>query len=90
MIIFLKRVDGNMILCVYSVKRVSLFPANLILPFCQKTKDDLLLKNAIKDDIFNIIEKDHIHPRKKNSLLSNKLLIINLHSLICHLLETCP
>ena len=40
----------------------------MLLPLCQKSKDDLLppppkkKKNALKDDIS--VEKDDIHPRK--------------------------
>ena len=37
---------------------IFLFPANMILPFNQKSKDDLLPKNTIKDDISGITEKD--------------------------------
>ena len=43
---------------------IFLFPTNMILPFCQKSKDDLLPKNTLKDHISSIIEKDDIHPRK--------------------------
>ena len=46
------------------VKVVFLFPANMKLPFCQKSKDDLFPKNTPKDDISGITEKDDIHPRK--------------------------
>ena len=46
------------------VKVVFLFPTNMKLPFCQKSKDDLFLKNALNDDISSITEKDDIHPRK--------------------------
>ena len=31
-------------------------PTNMILPFCQKIKDDLFLKNTLKDAISNIFE----------------------------------
>ena len=34
---------------------VFLFPTNMILPFCQKSKDDLLPKNTRKHDISGII-----------------------------------
>ena len=34
------------------------------LPFCQKSKDDLLQQNTPKDDISGIVEKYDIHPRK--------------------------
>ena len=43
------------------VKVVFLFPTNMKLPFCQKSKDDLFPKNTRKDDIS---EKDDILPRK--------------------------
>ena len=46
------------------VKVVFSFPTNMKLPFCQKSKDDLFLKNAPKDDISRIAEKDYIDPRK--------------------------
>ena len=46
------------------VKVVFLFPTNMKLPFCQKSKDDLFPKNTPKDDISRITEKDDIHPRK--------------------------
>ena len=36
----------------------------MILPFCQKSKDDLFQKNTLKNDISGIIEKDDIYPRK--------------------------
>ena len=43
---------------VYSVKMVLLFPTNTKLPLCKKCKD------APKDDISGITEKDDTHPRK--------------------------
>ena len=46
------------------VKVVFLFPTNMKLPFCQKSKDDLFPKNTRKDDISGITEKYGIHPRK--------------------------
>ena len=39
------------------VKVVFLFPTNMKLPFCQKSKDDLLPKNAPKDSISDTTEK---------------------------------
>ena len=51
-----QKIHGNMIFSVYSVKMVFFFPANMILPFCQKSKDNLFPKNALKDDITGIIE----------------------------------
>ena len=49
------------------VKVVFLFPTNMKLPFCQKSKNDLFPKNARKDDISGINEKDDIHPRKNDT-----------------------
>ena len=46
------------------LKVVFLFPTNMKLPFCQKSKDDLFPKNTPKDDISGITEKDDIHTRK--------------------------
>ena len=63
-IVFFKQIHGNMIFSVYLVKMVFLFPTNMILPFCQKSKDDLLPKNTRKHDISGIIWKDDIHPWK--------------------------
>ena len=53
-----------MIFSVLLVNMVFLFPTNMILSFCQKSKDELLPKNTLEDDISAIIEKDDIHPRK--------------------------
>ena len=39
-----RKIHGNMISSVYAVKMVFLFITNMILPFCQKSKDDLVLK----------------------------------------------
>ena len=46
------------------VKMVFVLPANMELPFCQKSKDDLFPKNTPKDGISSITEKDDTHPRK--------------------------
>ena len=46
------------------VKAVFLFPTNIKLHFCQKSKDDLFPKNTLKDYISEITEKNDIHPRK--------------------------
>ena len=43
---------------------VFLFPTIMKLSFCQKSKDDLFVKNTPKDGIFGITRKDDIHPRK--------------------------
>ena len=50
---------------------VFLFPRNLILSFCQESKDDISQKSTLKDDIAGIIEKGDIHLRK-NCLSSNR------------------
>ena len=42
---------GNMMFSVCSVKMVLLFPTNMKLPFCQKSKDSIFPKNTSKDDI---------------------------------------
>ena len=46
------------------VKKLFLFSTSMKLLFCQKSKDDLFQKNTPEVDIFVIIEKDDIHPRK--------------------------
>ena len=46
------------------VNVVFLFPTNMKLSFCQKSKDDLFPQNTPKDDTSGITEKDDIHPRK--------------------------
>ena len=48
----------------YVDKVVYLFPTNMKLHFCQKSKDDLFPKNTLKDYISGIAETDDIHPRK--------------------------
>ena len=35
----------------------------MVLTFCQKSKDNLVPKNALKGDISGITEKDDIHCR---------------------------
>ena len=49
------------------VKVVFLFPTNMKLYVCQKSKDDLFSKNKFKDYISGITEKDDIHPRKDDT-----------------------
>ena len=71
-----QKLHGNMMLSVCSIKMVFLFHTNMKLPFCQKSKDDLFLKNTTKDDISGITEKDFIHPRKDDI------------SILCTFLET--
>ena len=46
------------------VKGVFLFPTNMKLPFCRKSKDDLFPNYSPKDDTSGITDKDVIHPRK--------------------------
>ena len=46
------------------VKVLFLFPTNMKLPFCPKSKDNLFPKNTRTGDISGITEKDDIHPRK--------------------------
>ena len=43
---------------------VYVFPTNKILPFCLKRKEDLILKNTLKDVNSGIKEKNDIHTRK--------------------------
>ena len=50
-----QKIHGNMTFSVCSAKMVFLFPKNMKLPFCQKSKDDVFPKNIPHDDI---------HPRK--------------------------
>ena len=69
-----QKLHGNIRFSVYSVKMVFLFAANLILPFYQKSNDNLLpKKNTLKYDISGIIENDDIYPRKFGILLAEKL-----------------
>ena len=42
-----QKIQHSMIFSVYSVKIVSLFPSNMILTFCQESKDDQLPKKYI-------------------------------------------
>ena len=58
---------------VYLLKMAFLFPTNMIWPSCQKSKDDLLPKNTLKDDISGIIEKDDIHPGKYGIFSDRKI-----------------
>ena len=52
--------NGNMIFSVYLVKMVFHFTTNMILSFCQKSKDDLFPKIRLK----MTFEKGNVHPRK--------------------------
>ena len=58
-----QKIRGNMIISVYSVKMVFLFPINMTLLFFQKVKMIFSRKNALKDDISSVTEKGDIHPR---------------------------
>ena len=53
--------------------QVFLFSTSMILHFCQKSKDDLLRKNPLKDEMLSIIEKDNIHPRKYGIFSTTKV-----------------
>ena len=53
------------------------FPTYTIFPLCQKSKDDLLPKNTLKDDIFGIVEKKCIYPRKPGISSDRKIHSIN-------------
>ena len=48
---------------IYSVKVVHLFPTNMKLHLCQKSKDDFLPKNTSIDDISDITEKHGTYPK---------------------------
>ena len=52
--------NGNMIFSVYLVKMVFHFTTNMILSFCQKSKDDLFPKIRLK----MTFEKGNVQPRK--------------------------
>ena len=71
-ITFLKKINGN-IFHLHPVKMVFPFPTNMILPFCQESKVDLLPKNTLKDDISGLIEKDNIHPTKYGYSFGRKI-----------------
>ena len=55
-----QKIHGNVILSVYSVKMVFLFPQI----WYYLSNDNIRTKNALKDDISGIIEKDNIHSRE--------------------------
>ena len=59
-----QKIHGNMIFLVYSVKIVFLFPTKMKLLLCQKSKDYLLSKNALKNGTSGITKKGDAHPRK--------------------------
>ena len=46
--IFLKKLHGIMIFSVYSVEMVFLFPNDMTLPYCHKSKGNLLKKIHLK------------------------------------------
>ena len=62
--VFLKKKHGNVMFSIYSVKMILLFLTNIKLPFCQKSKGDLLLEDTPKDVISVINEKDDTYPIK--------------------------
>ena len=60
-IIFLKKyMEIWYIISVYSEKMVFLFPANMILPFCQKSKDDPIPKKLHLGMTFPVSLKNRI------------------------------
>ena len=59
-----QKIHGNMMFSVCPVKMVFLFPTNMKLSSCRKSKDNFFLKNTPKDDICGITEKYDILPRK--------------------------
>ena len=42
-----QKIHVNMTFSVYSVKMVFLFPTNMILPFCRKSKDEIIIIKLI-------------------------------------------
>ena len=71
------------------IQMVFLFPTNMILPFCQKSKNDLFPKNKSKNDISDITEKDdigildrHWFPNSYDSLYFYEDLINCFHILL--------
>ena len=58
-----QKIHGNMIFSAYLAKMVPLFPTKMKLTFCQKIKDYLLPKNALKNGISSITKKDDAHSR---------------------------
>ena len=66
-------IHGNMIFSVYLVKMVFIFPANMIIHFCQKSKDRSLTENALNDYISGVIQKDDIQfPLIKQTFTQSK------------------
>ena len=61
---FSQKIHGTMMFSVCSIKMVFVFPKNMKLPICQKSKNDIFPKNTPKDNISGIAEKDDIHSRK--------------------------
>ena len=53
-------IHRNMFFSLYINKNI----ANIILPFCQKTKITFSWKNTPKGDISGVTGKDDIHPKK--------------------------
>ena len=66
-------IHGNIIFSVYLVKMVFIFPANMIIHFCQKSKDCSLTENALNDYISGVIQKDDIQfPLIKQTFTQSK------------------
>ena len=58
-----QKINRNMIFTLYSVNMVFLFPTNIILFFCQGRKS-FPKTNRLKNDVFDITDKEDNHPRK--------------------------
>ena len=65
-----QKIHGNMMFSVYSEKMALLFPTNMKLPLRQKSKDDFLPKNTLKDDISSFFSS-----LKKMTLILNKMML---------------
>ena len=60
---FSKNIWKYDVLCIFGEDDF-LFPTNMKLPSCQKSKDYLLSKNALKNGISGIAKKGDAHPKK--------------------------
>ena len=60
------------IFCIFGKGCISFFYIYMILHFFQKSKDDFLPKNTLKDDISGIIERDDINPGEYDIFSSNR------------------
>ena len=65
-----QKIHGNMMFSVYFEKMAFLFPTNMKLPLRQKSKDDFLPKNTLKDDISSFLSS-----LKKMKLILDKVIL---------------